>query len=130
VNSDITSRLDNHLDRLEYEEKLQNGTYLNKDDIILIFDTLRKNDMELSPILDTFQDMVSIFYEKDHYYMKNCICELLKYYNIVEHKNIMRTRHKFFFSESRNLVKKPFFDEKTIQKIRDILNVHKIFQKL
>lgn len=126
----IENKLTEQLDRIYYEQKRAKGEVLNQDDVDLIFETLKKQDSELLPLLETFEKLVDKVFESDHYFTRNMIRELLEYYNIIDNENLMKTRHKFFFTESKQLIKKPYLSEKSLEHVKNIFNTHKIFQKV
>lgn len=128
--SNISDRLNDKLDRLMYESKVESGNFLNKDDIRLIFETLKKADLELSPLFETMEKMIDKLYDTDHYFVKTSIKEMLEYYNIVENTDMMKRRNKFYFTESKKLTKKPFFSPAAIEKIRSTFKTNRIFQKI
>lgn len=128
--SKIESKLTEHIDRIHYEQKKSKGEILDDDDIDLIFETLKKNDCELIPILETFKKMVDKISDVDDYFAHNMMRELLEYYDIIDNNDLMKTRHKLFFTESKQLVKKPYFSEKTLKYIKNTFNTHRIFQKV
>ncbi len=128
--SDIEIKLNEQLDRIYYEQKRAKGEVLDRDDMNLILETLKKHDSELLPLLETFEKMINKFFDTDHYFARNMIRELLEYYNIIDNENFMKTRHKFFFTESKQLIKKPYLSEKSLEYIKNTFNTHKIFQKV
>lgn len=126
----LSQKLNEHLDRILYENKVKEGKYLSKDDIDVIFDTLKKYDMELIPLLESTEKMVYKIYENDHYFVKNIIKDILIYYNIIENENIMKSRHLLYFTESKQLAKKPYFNNKKLNEIKILFNSYRIFEKV
>jgi len=128
--SGIYERLNEELDRLLYEKEVEKGNYLTKDDIDLIFETLKKSDKELEPLFENFKILVDQLIDQDNYLVRNTICNLLEYYNILENPNVMKSRHKFYFSESKKLIKKPYFSPTALENIKNTFKEHRIFKKL
>lgn len=130
MSDDLSQKLTEQLDRIIYENKINDGKYLNKDDITIIFETLRKYDMELFPLLESVEQLVWKVYDTDHYFVKNVIKDILTYYNIMENENIMKSRHLLYFTESKQLAKKPYFNEKKLKEIKILFNSYRIFEKV
>jgi len=126
----ITDKLTEQLDYIKYSQQTLNGIFLEKEDVQLIFNTLKKYDLELFPLLETVEKISLKMFDIDHYYMKNIVKELLEYYNIIENPDCMKSRHKLFFTESKNLVKKPYLSENVLKSIKDEFNKRKIFSKV
>lgn len=126
----LTDKLSKELDYIKYKKNKSNGIFLNKEDINLIFETLKKSDKELQPLLETFEDVVEKMYDTDHYFVKNIIKDILQYYNILNNNNLMESRHKFYFTESKNLVKKPYLSNKSLNQIKEKFNMYRIFEKV
>jgi hypothetical protein len=130
MSSDITTKLNEHLQRILFEQKKSSGIMLDTDDISLIFRTLRRYDKELTPLLETVEKIIYKCIDIDDFFVKNSIKEILEYYNIINNQNIMRIRHKLFFTESKQLVKKIYFTDAILEQIRIEFNTYKIFDKV
>ena len=130
MSDNLSKKLNEQLDRIVYDNKVNGGKYLNKDDITIIFETLRQYDMELSPLLEFVEQMIWKLYDNDHYFVKNAIKDILVYYNIMENDNIMKSRHKLYFTESKQLAKKPYFNNDKLKKIKILFNSYRIFEKV
>lgn len=131
MSDDVANKLTKALEQIKYKIKTEKGDYLNREDLNVIFETLRKYDQELSPILETFERLAFELYDDNHFLVKECILEVLKYYNIVDNSNLMKTRHKIFFTESKNnIVNKPFLSQNALDKIKAVFNQYRIFDKI
>ncbi|MFW6130958.1 MAG: hypothetical protein ACOC56_07225 [Atribacterota bacterium] len=126
----LTEKLTRELDYIKYKKKKTDGVFLNKEDINIIFETLKKTDKELLPLLETFNNVADKMFDSDHYFVKNMIKDILQYYNILNNDNLMESRHKFYFTESKNLVKKPYLSNKSLNQIKEKFNIYRIFEKV
>lgn len=128
---DIANKLSKELDKIKYKIKMEKGDYLTIEDVEVVFQTLKKFDNELSPLYETVEKLVYKMFDIDHYFVKDCIVEMLLYYNIIENPNLMKSRHKIFITESKNsVVNKPFFSNSALEKIKEIFDKHRIFNKI
>jgi len=128
--NDIKQRLEQELDQIRYQQKLEKGLVLTEDDIHTIFKILRDNDQELKPMLDIMEGLIVKSVKEDYLITEKYINEIFRYYNILPSDDMIRCRHKFFFTESKKLVKKNFFGPQALENVKNELTVQEIFKKL
>lgn len=126
----ISQRLDEQLEEITYQKKCEDGRILTDDDLKIIFQILKNNDQELKPLLDVMETLVLNASPSNYILLEKCIVQVLKYYNIVDNDDLIKCRHKLFFTESKKLVKKTFFSPKVNEKIKDEMSIHGIFKKI
>ncbi len=128
--NDIKQRLNEELEQIKYQQKIENNLILNESDIRFIFKLLKDNDQELKPMLDVTEALVLRMNKEDYLLMEKHIIDILRYYNLIPNDNLLQCRHKLFFTESKKLVKKSFFGPQSIEKVKDELIIQNIFKKL
>jgi hypothetical protein len=126
--SDILKKLEEETRRIEYEKKREYGTLLTEDEIKNIFELLKKEDLELKPILELIEKNLQFLPEDQYMIKEETIKSILTYYKILENSDFLNIRHKLFFTESKVMVKKPYFSPETTEKIKE--NIKTIFQKI
>jgi hypothetical protein len=126
----IKDMLNEELDKIRYHQKMEKGTLLTEEDINVIFSIFRANDQEVKPMLDIMEKLMIGQLSQDYLQVEKSILEMFKYYNILDNADFIKCRHKFFFTESKKLVKKPFFGPETLEKVKTELTIHNIFNKL
>jgi hypothetical protein len=126
----IKDMLNEELDKIRYQQKMEKGTLLTEEDIGIIFSIFRTNDQELKPMLDITEKLILNQLNTNYVQVEKLILEMMRYYNILDNQDFIKCRHKFFFTESKKLVKKPFFGPETLEKVKTELTVHNIFNKL
>lgn len=126
----IKDKLERELEEIRYHQKRQKGLLLQEDDIKILFALLKDNDQEMKPMLDIMETLVLKELNEDYLQAEKHMTDILKYYNLVENKDFLRSRHKFFFTESKKLVKKPFFGPDALEKVKTEIAIHNIFKKL
>lgn len=123
----LKEQLDQELNRIRYEQKSKDESVLNESDIKQVFDVLKKEDLELKPVLECIEKIIVQIPEENCILREQTISALLKYYNIIKNDDIMNIRHKIFF-ENRKLIKKPYFSQESREKIKE--NIQHIFRKI
>lgn len=127
----IKNKLDYELKKITYEKKKNKNLLLTENDIRLVFSLLKKNDQEVNPLLTIIEStfLNTELNEKNYIFIEESIKEILKYYKLMENKDLINCRHKFFFTESK-LIKKAFFGPNKTQDIIAELKINDIFDKL
>lgn len=126
--SDIFKKLEEATNLIEFEKKKEYGTLLSEEEIKTIFEILKKEDFELKPILEDIEKILNHLSEEKYMIKEQTIKSLLKYYKIIETSDLMNIRHKLFFTEEKMMVKKPYFSQQSIEKIKE--NIQTIFTKI
>jgi hypothetical protein len=126
----LKERLNEELNRIIYEQKKSYGYYLQLEDVQMIVETLKKIDMEISPLLDILLESLTQNFDDNHFFVTTKIEQLLKYYRLLENDDIMNIRHKLMFTESKKMVNSPFLNESKIQEIREVFDHNGIYKKL
>lgn len=126
--SSILDKLNVELDRIRLEQKRESGLILSNEEIQNVFDTLKKEDFELKPVLETIEKLISSIPEDKYMLKEEALIKLLKYYNLIDNNDILSIRHKLFFTEERKMVKKPYFSPEASHKIKE--KIQNIFSKL
>jgi hypothetical protein len=126
----IKERLEEELQGLDYVKRCEAGLILTDEDIKTIFAIVKNSDQEVKPLLEIMEVLVENSSPSNYILIEKCLIQLLKYYNIIENNDLIKCRHKFFFTETKKLVKKPFYSPKVNEKIKDELAIHGIFKKI
>lgn len=126
--SSILAKLNEELDRIRLEQKREAGLILSTEEIKNVFDTLKKEDFELKPVLEAIETLISVIPDEKYMLKEETLVKLLKYYNLIDNNDIMSIRHKLFFTEERKMVKKPYFSPESSTKIKE--KIQDIFAKL
>lgn len=128
--NDIKMRLCEELDNLEHQQKVESGLILTETDVRYIFRILKENDQELKPLFEVIESMMLSIKKENYFLMEDHIRNLLKFYNIIPNDNFIGSRHKLFFTETKQLVKKSFFGRAAIDKVKAELEIENIFKKI
>ena len=126
--SSILSKLNEELDRIRLEQKRESGQILSPEEIKNVFDTLKKEDFELKPVLEAIETLLSYIPDEKYMLKEETLVKLLKYYNLIDNNDILSIRHKLFFTEERKMIKKPYFSPESSHKIKE--KIQDIFAKL
>lgn len=127
---DINIRLEKELENIRYNVRVKENLLLTGEDISIIFKILKEQDLELKPMLDILEVLLIQSLQNDYLATEKYILGILKYYNIIKTNDLIHCRHKFFFSEDKKLIKKPFFCPAVSQKVSDELQIQNIFKKI
>ena len=126
--STVRERLEQEMNRIRFDAKTEYDKHLTETDIQTIFTVLKKEDQELKPVLECFQKIFAAIPQDQCLLREETLIQLLKYYNLIENTDIMNIRHKLFFTENKQLIKKPFFSADNKEKIKQ--KIQSIFEKL
>ncbi len=126
---DLVHKIQQELDNIRITQKLNSGNILEENDIRELIKILKTKDIEVRPLLEIIESLlVNIDVEESYLLIESNIIRLLKYYNLIENTNFTTCRHKYFFSESRKLIKTKYFTEEHEVEIKQ--KIKKIYQKL
>jgi hypothetical protein len=128
--NDVSYRLNQELEQIRYSQKKELGINLTEEDIHIIFRILQDQDQEMKPMLAMMEIMASKLIKDDYLLVEKYMSELLKYYQLLPNDDFINCRHKLFFTDSKQLVKKSFFGPTLVEKVKDELAIHNIFKKL
>jgi hypothetical protein len=128
--NDVSYRLNQELEQIRYSQKKELGINLTEEDIHIIFRILQDQDQEMKPMLAMMEIMASKLIKDDYLLVEKYMGELLKYYQLLPNDDFINCRHKLFFTDSKQLVKKSFFGPTLVEKVKDELAIHNIFKKL
>lgn len=128
--TNVKSKLEQKLKELDYNKRAMSGNVLSIDDINFLFEQLKTHDKELIPLLETLQTFCLTSLHNDYMMVEQQIKGILKYYNLLNEKDLLKSRHQLFFTEERKLVKKPFFNQDKLENVKGILTENNIYRRL
>jgi hypothetical protein len=126
----VKLRLEKKLEEIELQKRIESGNVLSRDDIKVLFEVLKNADQEVAPLLEATEVLCDNLLHTDYVLAETQIKSILGYYNILEGYDIIKSRHQYFFTEERKLVKKPYFAPGKLEKEKTSLNENNIFRKL
>lgn len=127
---DIKLKLEEELDQIRYKQKLFLGTTINETDIRELMQVLKSSDHEIKPLLDVLENLIIPMLTVDYLLAEKSLVQLLTFYNIISNNDLIKCRHKYYFTENKKLTKKQFFSPKVLEKVKDELSINGIFKKL
>ena len=130
MTEDIKNKLEKELDEINYSRKKERGCILLEEDIKFIFNILKSYDKEINPIFTIFEKIILENLNNNYILVEKSIKELFKFYNILENNDLINSRHKFFFTENKKLIKKQFFNKISLEKIKTEFEINNIFKKI
>lgn len=123
---DLIDKIQEELNNIHVQQKINSGNVINEQDIKKVFNILKEKDIEVKPLLELIENL--LFKNTNYLLTENTIVELLKYYNLSEKTEFLNCRHKYFFSEDKKLIKKKFFTEEHERDIKS--KIEEIYKKL
>lgn len=128
MSDSILEKLDEELNRIRLEQKRENNSLLTEEEIHTVFEVLKKEDFELKPVLESMEKVLNKVYNDQYMLVETTLINLLKYYNLIDNKDIMAIRHKLFFTEERKMIKKPYFSPESASKVKE--KIKNVFTKI
>lgn len=128
--NDVKTKLEEKMQQIEYNKRVESGNILDHEDLNVVFNILKENDKELLSIYESIEEMCHSILETNYILVEKQVKNFLKYYNILNGNDILNSRHQFFFTEARKLVKKPYFSQDKMENIKQKLNENNIFRKI
>lgn len=128
--SDVRERLEQKLQQIEFEKRIQTGNILSHEDVAVIFSVLKESDQEVMPLVESLEDFCQNLLHTEYLLVEDHLKSILKYYNIISGSDILKSRHQFFFTEERKLTKKPYFSPEKLETVKTTLHENNIFRKM
>jgi hypothetical protein len=117
--SSIKENLEESLEKIRITAKRESNTLLTESDVTELFNVLKHEDFELKPILNIVEkSFIKLLKSEKYLFLEESIIELLKYYKLIDHVDLINIRHKLFFSDEKKLVKQMYFTENEHKKIK------------
>jgi hypothetical protein len=122
----ILEKIQEELNNIHVQQKINSGNIINENDIKKVFTILKEKDPEVKPLLELIEKL--LLKNEDYLLMENSIVQILKYYNLSEKTEFINCRHKYFFSDDKKLIKRKFFTEDHERDIKT--KIQEVYKKL
>lgn len=123
---DILEKIQEELNNIHVQQKLNSGNVIDENDIKKVFTILKEKDQEVKPLLLLIEQL--LIKTENYLLLENTIVEILKYYNLSDKTDFINCRHKYFFSDDKKLIKRKFFTEDHERDIK--LKIQEVYKKL